>query len=585
MSPSLITLYPSELLYAICTQVFASCLPTTIPSLDPLLSDTSASHSSFTPALTWSEPITRRTLANLCLVNHDWYEAAKPWLWRRLEVRFPRTWLSLVAEIAWNYDEETVDLVIDKTIRAAANAAVASTSSECDKVAVVGFDENLFDSFEGPDTTISLNLLSSAPSRDTSPRRLRPKSKSPARWKLLRSIKDAVQDAVDRQSSRGMYVPMPIDPRPGRYVQHLDFNHFRTIGVRRSVEEGINNPFVTGDRLQAVVKEMPNLTSFGATEYMDGALTLPVLNELFLRGAASRALHHPFYMNGFSNDAEEEDQERRRECKDLEAVDFTGCVSAVFVNAFNAFVSAHLLTQSKGEEVEEKKIEPLIFPGLERLGLRGVKSILPRYLKPFLMALPSLTHLDLSGTRVTPDILEALGTRPLRLKSLGLARCTKLTSESIRHFLVDFPVTTELTELNLYGDMTYVSPLTVEHLQDILTQAPCLLGGQLVYLDLSSAPINESLLSLCKPQPKLCSLGLSHIPKLELNVVADFLLNKASNVEVLTLINTSPQLDLANPGAKELSRVSSIALHTHLIRPLCAPQFASSLTTDRKSVV
>ena len=194
----------------------------------------------------------------------------------RLEVRFPRTWLSLVAEIAWNYDEETVDLVMDKTIRAATNAAVASTSSECDKVAVVGFDENLFDSFEGPDTTISLNLLSSAPSRDTSPRRLRPKSKSPARWKLLRSIKDAVQDVVDRQSSRGMYggcihtadrvsllitsfpkVPMPIDPRPGRYVQHLDFNHFRTIGVRRSVEEGINNPLVTGDRLQAVVKVRP----------------------------------------------------------------------------------------------------------------------------------------------------------------------------------------------------------------------------------------------------------------------------------------------------------------------------------------
>jgi hypothetical protein len=49
-------------------------------------------------------------------------------------------------------------------------------------------------------------------------------------------------------------VPMPIDPRPGRYVQHLDFNHFRTIGMRRSVEEGINNPLVTGDRIQAVLK-------------------------------------------------------------------------------------------------------------------------------------------------------------------------------------------------------------------------------------------------------------------------------------------------------------------------------------------
>ena len=49
-------------------------------------------------------------------------------------------------------------------------------------------------------------------------------------------------------------VPAPHDPRPGRYVRHIDFNHFRTIGMRRSVEEGVNNRFVTGDRLQAVLK-------------------------------------------------------------------------------------------------------------------------------------------------------------------------------------------------------------------------------------------------------------------------------------------------------------------------------------------
>lgn len=49
-------------------------------------------------------------------------------------------------------------------------------------------------------------------------------------------------------------VPVPCDPRPGRFVQHLDFNHFRTIGMRRSVEEGLSSRFVTGDRVQAVIK-------------------------------------------------------------------------------------------------------------------------------------------------------------------------------------------------------------------------------------------------------------------------------------------------------------------------------------------
>jgi len=49
-------------------------------------------------------------------------------------------------------------------------------------------------------------------------------------------------------------VPIPHDPRPGRYVRHLDFNHFRTIGMRRSVEEGVNSRFVTGDRVELVLK-------------------------------------------------------------------------------------------------------------------------------------------------------------------------------------------------------------------------------------------------------------------------------------------------------------------------------------------
>jgi hypothetical protein len=45
-----------------------------------------------------------------------------------------------------------------------------------------------------------------------------------------------------------------MDPRPGRFVRHLDFNHFRTIGMCRSVEEDVISRFVTGERVQAVLK-------------------------------------------------------------------------------------------------------------------------------------------------------------------------------------------------------------------------------------------------------------------------------------------------------------------------------------------
>jgi hypothetical protein len=81
---------------------------------------------------------------------------------------------------------------------------------------------------------------------------------------------------------------------------------------------------------------------------------------------------------------EEEIRERRRECKELEAVDLTGCVSAVFVNALTEFVNNHLIhpDHSENDAVRSYLDETLIFPGLQRLCLRGVKSVAPRILGP-----------------------------------------------------------------------------------------------------------------------------------------------------------------------------------------------------------
>lgn len=339
---------------------------------------------------------------------------------------------------------------------------------------------------------------------------------------------------------------------------------------------------------------MPNLTAFGATEYMDGAMNLAVLNELFLRGVSSGERGRPTRGRALVdyNDIEE-DKERRRDCKEVEAVDFTGCISAVFVNALAEFVNTHLLPPSEPELGPEEDTdrrrsrcertgtyEPLVFPGLQRLGMRGVKSVLSRSLGPFLMAFPNLTHLDLSGTRLTPEILDALGQSQMRLKSLALARCIRLTSESIRRFLIDSPVASELTELNLYGDATYLVPIRPNDLRDIVTLAPCFLSGNMTYLDLSGSMIDRSILSAFKSQPKLRSLGLSHILHLELKAVTEFVKNKASNVEILTLINTSPDLDcgirLPTNAPRSATRESTIALFDQLIRPLCHTSFSLS---------
>lgn len=337
-------------------------------------------------------------------------------------------------------------------------------------------------------------------------------------------------------------------------------------------------------------KEMPNLITFGATEYMDGALTYPVLNELFLRGAPSRGRGRSSRGRSLVDisDQEEEDRERRRQCLDLEAVDLTGCVSPVFVNALTEFILNNVISAdiNEGDDARRTRAEePLIFPGLQRLGLRGVKSLLPHHATSFVLAFPSLTHLDLSGTRASPELLTELGnSSTVRLKSLALARCVRLTGESIRVFLVESVVTSEVTELNLYGDLTFSSPLSEEDLQRIVSEAPCFVKGQLLYLDLSSAPVTEEVLRACPPQRQLRSLGLSYIPGLPIRVVADFLETKASNVEVLTLLNTCPELSCgvriggAPPTPSMGSTHSCIALHSTIIRPLCCPPFSFSLS-------
>lgn len=386
--------------------------------------------------------------------------------------------------------------------------------------------------------------------------------------------------------------------------------------MRRSVEEGVNSRFVTGERVEAILKvrlphllvcvvwiifpslqEMPNLATFGATEYMDGALTLPVLNELFLRGSRSRGRGRPSRGRGLianGSDPEEYDRERRRDCKDLEAVDLTGCVSAVFVSALTEFVNIHLLPHdgdSSGSEDEEARRsravrfareEISVFPGLQRLCLRGVKSIQPHILTPFVLAFPSLTHLDLSATRVTPELLGALGDSSATLRSLALARCIRLTGESIRNFLIQAPAAAHIQELTLYGDQTFPSPLSTEDLRDIFALAPCFTSGELTYLDLSSAPITRELLrDVCRPQPKLRSLGLSYIPGLELEAITTFIKNKAANVEVLTLVSTSPELDWGRAGgSRGPARQASITLHTQIIGALCTPPYTSVLSPE-----
>lgn len=392
---------------------------------------------------------------------------------------------------------------------------------------------------------------------------------------------------------------------PGPLIKHLSFANFRTTGTRRTQEEAVRGKFVTGGRLEGVLKNAPKLRSLAMTEYVDSSLTLPVLTELFFRGyerpahpysaeqeeidGQSSGTHHVVEYVPYEPETDEEQWERRATFSQMEALDFTGCVSKVFGESLVRFVQGWLVPphetdergRSRGRQHEPANasvastawVRPS-FPGLKRLSLRGCVTLSPGTIAALLACCPSLTHLDLSFTRVSPESLQVLASQPdLRLVALSLARSTRLTSESLRDFLLHAPCAATIIDLNLYGDQTYESPLTPEDLGIIVRYAPCFQAGQLRYLDMSAAPFTAELLDpdVFPAQPRLKSLGLSFIPLLPLQPLATLLRVNAPHVEILTLTHSSTRVDLAL-GLSSLAL--NMNLHAKLVNPLCLPPFS-----------
>lgn len=291
------------------------------------------------------------------------------------------------------------------------------------------------------------------------------------------------------------------------------------------------------------------------------------------------------------------------EVRPLRGFDLCGCISRVFVAAMDDFVKKyklgppllHHISLNEEEEdsdddldtnpsiggrtpsmrslrmgfYEERTLNRTFFPHLRRLGLAS--SLLPSHLlTAFVLSFPYLTHLDLASTLTSPILLKGLalagqnglGGRKMRLKALSLARCRLVTGPAILGlFCGDCPplttmagiseddheswgageVVSELTDLSLFGDGTYPSPIERPELRLILTVSPAFTSGRLRTLDLSSTPMNDQLLTeMMAPQPHLIELGLASCRQLTMSGVASFLTTKAQAVEVLDLSNSCP---------------------------------------------
>ncbi|WFD05245.1 hypothetical protein MVES1_000573 [Malassezia vespertilionis] len=371
-------------------------------------------------------------------------------------------------------------------------------------------------------------------------------------------------------------------------IRLLDFATFRALGLRRTVGESSERRFVTDVRLQTLIRACHGLVAFGASETMDSALSLSVLEELILHGGARSC---PGRMRGVSTDRGRATDEHNA----LQSLDLCGCVSPRFVQAITEFVRKHLtypthrarssmydhpendIAEGSDEERVTADGEPsplshvrigrrhglLTFPCLQRLGMAGV-SLHHDILTAFVLAFPNLTHLDLSRTKANASLLQALGNSNVCLESLSLSRCSALTSESIVNLLTNSPTTVNLVELTLQGTLLFPSPLSPDDLRQILLRAPCIQGGALRYLDLGGCPLSDEELETIPPQPALLDLGLGSIPGISLVGVSNLLQMRAPNVQIL---------DLAHSAGATLSAgyIHAVNLYHDLLRPCTQP--------------
>ena len=308
----------------------------------------------------------------------------------------------------------------------------------------------------------------------------------------------------------------------------------------------------------------------------------------------------------YEDETEDDKWTRRGKFTALQALDLTGCVSHVFTNAMREFCLDYLdpdhdetddddhrgrsrhrhsdvpssteeddTTTAPARAVKPRSRRTPRFSAMQRLSLRACTTLDPPLLHDLVLAFPNLTHLDLSNTRIPTSLITALTESPprqMRLQSLSLARCPRLDSTALVNLLVLSTATRDLTELNLYTNPTQGNAITTSDLDRLLT-APCIKSGRLRYLDLSSAGITAFHLApgVFPAQRRLLSLGLSHIPKLPLQPIADFLLNQAPNVEILTIAGTAVETSLSG---RKSSIQTTLELHAYLLNPITTIPFS-----------
>ncbi|RCI17352.1 hypothetical protein L249_2261 [Ophiocordyceps polyrhachis-furcata BCC 54312] len=177
-------------------------------------------------------------------------------------------------------------------------------------------------------------------------------------------------------------------PALATIVRRLDFSHFNPSMIFSTASERAQTQNLTSETLARCLELTPHLQELLAQEYIDDDLSPHVLAKLLF------------------------------DMPQLRALDLCGCSSPAFKDSFMS-----VLARPWPDALS-----------ITKLSLHKCLSLPSSVFETLLPRLPRLTHLDVAGTRITDQALEAIPPTA-RLTHLNLTKCKELSSEVVVKFI------------------------------------------------------------------------------------------------------------------------------------------------------
>lgn len=269
-------------------------------------------------------------------------------------------------------------------------------------------------------------------------------------------------------------------PDLGQYVQFMDFQTFTSIGLGRTGRMNQEIQMLTAETILAALRLCPNLVEFLASENIQDDMDVNVLLLLFNR------------------------------MPKIQALDFCGASLRLFAEAFNQLVIEGPTIRDSDSMSDSTEVTDHDLGHILKISFHDCSNLAPGVFEKVFPHLCHLRRLDVTHTSITSSILVSHIPHSCRLTHLSLARCSKLTTKDLIHFLTRHPAVAQgsLQWLNLQTDSNVVSPLNDQYLMFTLKS---LNAPDLRYLNLGGMPVNKSTLGLIKKMfPRLESLAIPH---------------------------------------------------------------------------